>query len=52
MSELGKSEPEIRNIVPLVVATLSVLPQTIHTLWIEYEFGIGRRNPAKDFKPT
>jgi hypothetical protein len=40
MSELGKSQPEIKNIVPLAVATLSVLPKTIHTL---YEFGIGGR---------
>jgi hypothetical protein len=52
MSELAKSQREIKNIVPLAVATLSVLPQTIHTLWIKYEFGIGGRNPAKDFTPT
>jgi hypothetical protein len=30
-------------------ATLSPLPRTIHTLWLEYEFGIGGRKAAKDF---
>ena len=51
---VGNQEaPAAQNlIVPLAVATLSVLPHTIHTLWIKYEFGIGGRNPAKDFTPT
>ncbi len=39
-------------VVPLAVVTFSVLPQTIHTLWIKYEFGIGGRKPVKDFTPT
>ena len=34
---------------PIVPATLSPLPKTIHTLWLEYQFGIGGRKAAKDF---
>ena len=30
-------------------ASLSSCPKSIHTLWQEYEFGIGNRKPAKDF---
>jgi len=32
-----------------VVATLSPHPRSIHSLWLEYEFGIGGRKAAKDF---
>jgi hypothetical protein len=31
------------------MATLSPHPRSIHTLWQEYEFGIGGRKAAKDF---
>lgn len=30
-------------------ATLSRNPKTLHTLWLEYEFGLGNRKAAKDF---
>ena len=30
-------------------ACLSRCPKTLHTLWIEYEFGLANRKPAKDF---
>lgn len=30
-------------------ATLSRNPRTLHTLWLEYEFGLGNRKAAKDF---
>ena len=30
-------------------AILSRSPKTLHTLWIEYEFGLANRKPAKDF---
>jgi hypothetical protein len=49
----NEEAPAAQNLVaPLAAATLSVLPRTVHTLWIEYEFGIGGRKPAKDFTPT
>ena len=32
-------------------ATLSPCPRTLHTLWQEYEFGLGNRKAAKDFTP-
>ena len=31
------------------LATLSPHPRSIHSLWQEYEFGIGGRKAAKDF---
>lgn len=30
-------------------STLSPTPRTIHSLWLEYETGIGGRKPARDF---
>ena len=32
-------------------ATLLPFPRNLHTLWNEYEFGIGGRKAAKDFTP-
>ena len=32
-------------------ATLATGLKTLHDLWLEYEFGIGNRKPAKDFTP-
>jgi hypothetical protein len=48
----NQEEPAAGNLAVPIAATLSPLPQTIHTLWIEYEFGIGGRKPAKDFTPS
>ena len=32
-------------------ATLSASPKSLHTLWLEYQHGIGGRKPAKMFTP-
>ena len=29
--------------------TLSLTPQTLYDLWVEYQTGIGERKPARDF---
>jgi hypothetical protein len=31
------------------IATLSPRPRDLHLLWLEYEFGVGRRKPARQF---
>jgi hypothetical protein len=31
------------------IATLSARPRDLHLLWLEYEFGIGGRKPARKF---
>ena len=33
-------------------AILSRCPKTLHTLWIEFEFGLANRKAAKDFTPS
>ena len=34
---------------PLIGTVLTKTPKALHTLWLEWEFGIGGNKPAKDF---
>jgi hypothetical protein len=45
----GEVLPVAQSHASSVPATLSPVPQTIHALWLEYEFGIWGRKAAKDF---
>ena len=51
-TEEGKEEEKEGESTAPFIATLSKCPCDFHVLWYEYKFGIGGRNPAKDFTPS
>ena len=47
--ENALAEHDVEEQPQTAQAILSRSPKTLHTLWVEYEFGLANRKPAKDF---